>query len=101
MLCQGRSGCGETYQGVATGRKDGLVAGWAVVDLGVGAVRGGLAPEVELLAGSVQLQVVDGRRRASSHDGEGRVGSWSRSRGSGGQQRESESGDGELHYEDV
>jgi hypothetical protein len=43
-----------TYQRAAARSEDGLVAWWAVLDLGW-AVGGGVSAEVELLAGGVQL----------------------------------------------
>lgn len=64
-----------TYEGGTAGSEDGLVAWWAVLDLG-GAVGGSFAAEVEFLACGVELEVVDWRGGADGHDAEVGVGGW-------------------------
>ena len=73
-----------------------MVTWGAVLDLGW-AIRGGVSAEIELLAGSVELQVVDGRGGADGHDAEGWVGCWLANWCRGGEEGEGEGGECELH----
>ena len=87
-------------QGVATGSDDGLVAGRAGLDSLTGAVGGGGATEVELLAGSVQGGILDAGAGADGDHAKRWVGGRGLAGGrSGGQQREGEGSNEGLHVE--